>query len=232
MAESCARYPRQLRMLASVPLQDPAGAARELERAMRDLGAVGAVIAANVEGRNLGELPLDEFWAAAVALAAPVFIHPVQPEPVPRTARFGFAPVVQYTLDTTLAVGTLIAAGVLDRFPALDLILSHGGGTIPYLIGRFDCMYGRTDRPATQYVAAREPSTYLRRFHYDTILHSPAVLRFLAQTVDFDRLVLGTDDPFPPADRDPLKSLDAAGFSAAQIATITEENPRRLFRLS
>src|SRR5205823_10493190 len=123
-------------MLASGHLPDPAGAARELARAVRELGAVGAVAATNVEGVNLGELPLDEYWAAAVELGVPVFLHPAQPVPTPRTQRFALNQIVQYTFDTTLAVGSLLASGALDRFPALTLILSHGGGALPYLIGR------------------------------------------------------------------------------------------------
>src|SRR5439155_1154111 len=82
--------------------------------------------------------------AAAVELGAPVFLHPAQPTPTPRTRRFAMNQVVQYTVDTTLCVGSLIGSGVLDRFPRLDLILSHGGGTLPYLIGRFDVMFERS----------------------------------------------------------------------------------------
>jgi aminocarboxymuconate-semialdehyde decarboxylase len=140
-------------------------------------------------------------------------------------------PVVQYTVDTTLCVGSLIGSGVLDRFPRLDLILSHGGGTLPYLIGRFDIMFQRSDRAATGIAATSPPSAYLGRMYYDTILHDPHALRYLAGRVGVDRLVIGSDDSFPPADRDPLASLRAAGFSAAEIHRIGEANPRRLFRL-
>src|SRR5205814_8863135 len=119
---------------------------RGLEHEVRGLGEGGAVAAARVEGTNLGELPLDEYWATAVELDVPVFLHPVQPNPTPRTRRFAMNQVVQYTLDTTLCVGSLIGAGVLDRFPSLRLILSHGGGTLPYVIGRFDVMFQRSDR--------------------------------------------------------------------------------------
>jgi aminocarboxymuconate-semialdehyde decarboxylase len=160
-----------------------------------------------------------------------VFLHPVQATPTPRTRRFAMTQIVQYTVDTTLCVGSLIGAGVLDRFPALQLILSHGGGTLPWVIGRFDVMFARSDRGATGITAASPPSAYLDRLHYDTILHDPRALRYLADRVGVDRLVIGSDDSFPPADHDPLATLRAAGFGAAEIRRIGETNPRRLFQL-
>lgn len=231
LAELCHRHPDHFSMLASAPLPDAARAARELEYAVRHLGAVGAVTATHVVGTNLGELPLDEYWAAAVELGVPVFLHPTQPTPTPRTRRFALNTVVQYTFDTTLAVGSLIESGVLDRFPALTLILAHGGGAVPYLIGRFDCMHERSDRAAAGIAATAAPSAYLRRMYYDTILHDPHALRYLASRVDVDRLVIGSDDGFPPADRDPVESLRRAGFSETAMHQIGEDNPRRLFRL-
>jgi len=231
LAAFCQRHPARFSMLASGHLPDPGRAARELDHAVRQLGAVGAVAATNVEGVNLGELPLDEYWAAAVELGVPVFLHPAQPDPTPRTRRFALNQVVQYTFDTTLAVGSLLSSGVLDRFPRLTLILSHGGGALPYLIGRFDCMHARMDKAASGNAAQQPPSGYLRRFHYDTIVHNPRVLRFLADSVAIDRILIGSDDPFPPGDRDPLRSLHDAGFSGDEVQTIGEANPRRLFRL-
>lgn len=225
------RHGSHFSILASGYLPDPARAARELEFAVKQLGAVGAVAATNVEGTNLGELPLDEYWAAAVELRVPVFLHPVQPGPTPRTRRFALNTIAQYTMDTTLCVGSLIGAGVLDRFPALDLILSHGGGTVPYLIGRFDVMFQRSDHAGAGIAATSPPSAYLGRLYYDTILHDPRALQYLASRVGVDRLVIGSDDSFPPADHDPLASLRAAGFSAAEIHRIGEATPRRLFRL-
>src|SRR5262245_25132091 len=226
----CQRYPDRFSLLASGPLPDAAGAARELEHAVKQLGAVGAVVATNVEGTNLGELPLDEFWAAAVHLGVPVFLHPTQPVPTSRTKRFSLNQIVQYTFDTTLTVGSLISSGVLDRFPTLTLILSHGGGALPYLIGRFDIMHERADK-SQGIVAPGKPSAYLHRLWYDSILHDAQALRYLASRVSVDRIVLGSDDSFPPADLDPLASLQAAGFDAAEVHTITEDNPRLLFRL-
>lgn len=227
-----ARHPARFSWFASGPMASAVDAARELERAVRELGAAGGMVAANVEGENLGNLPLDEYWAAAQALGVPVFIHPAQPEPLPRTQRFGLNPIVQYVFDTTLTLGSLMFSGVLDRYPKLELVVSHGGGALPYLAGRFDIMHQRMDRAHQGDVALHAPSDYLRRFHYDTILHDPAALRYLAAKVGTDRIVLGSDDPFPPMDGDPLASLKRAGFDAADITRIADDNPRRLLRLA
>jgi len=229
MADLCRKYDERFSMLASVPLPYAHDAATELEHAVTQLGAIGAVIAANVEGANLGELNLDVFWQTAVDLDVAVFIHPVQAQPSPRTAKYALSQIAQYTVDTTLCVGSLIFAGVLDRFPKLRLLLSHGGGTFPYLTGRFDCMHERMDRAAQGDVAKQPPSAYLRRFYYDTILHDPSILRWLAERVSVGRIALGSDYSFPPADLDPVGTVRNAGFSPADVQAILEDNPRALF---
>jgi aminocarboxymuconate-semialdehyde decarboxylase len=229
LGEWCAEHAAQFSWIASVPMPDAQAAAAELVRAV-GLGAIGAIIASNVEGANLGEVALDAFWAKAQALDVPVLIHPVMSTPAPRAAKFALAQIAQYTFDTTLGVGSLLFSGVLDRFPGLTLVLSHGGGAFPYLMGRFDLMHERMDRTAQGDVAAKPPSAYASLMVYDSIVHAPKPLRFLADAVGLDRLVLGTDYSFPPADLDPLTSLRAAGFSAADIAAVADANSRRFFR--
>jgi aminocarboxymuconate-semialdehyde decarboxylase len=229
LSDLCGAHSARFSLLASVPLPHAQEAAAELEFAVKELGAVGAVVAANVEGVNLGELDLDAFWRTAVDLDVGVFIHPVQAQAAPRSAKYALSQIAQYTMDTTLCVGSLIGAGVMDRFPSLRLLLSHGGGTFPYLTGRFDCMHERMDRAAQDDVAKQPPSTYLKRFYYDTILHDPMILRWLAERVSVSRIALGTDYSFPPADEYPMATVRAAGFSENEIHMIVEENPKVLF---
>jgi aminocarboxymuconate-semialdehyde decarboxylase len=225
----CAEHSGAFSWIASVPMPGAEAATAELDRAVA-AGAIGAIVAANVEGTNLGEVALDAFWAKAQALDVPVLVHPVVATPAPRAAKFALAQIAQYTFDTTLGVGSLIFSGVLDRFPRLTVILSHGGGAFPYLMGRFDLMHERMDRASQGDVAARSPSAYGAQLAYDTIVHAPKALRFLADTVGLDRIALGTDYSFPPADLEPLASLRAAGFSAADIETVADRNPRRWFK--
>jgi aminocarboxymuconate-semialdehyde decarboxylase len=158
-----------------------------------------------------------------------VLIHPVLVGPAPRAAKFGLAQVVQYTFDTTLGIGSVLMSGVLDRFPRLKLVLSHGGGAYPYLAGRFDIMHRRMDRAAQGDVAAKLPSAYATQMAYDSIVHAPKALRFLIDVAGLDNVVLGTDYSFPPADMEPLAHLRSAALSAAEIDAIADANPRRVF---
>jgi len=237
LAEWCADNADRFAWIASVPLERAnAGggreggdaAAAELERAAA-LGACGAIVSSNVENINLGEIALDAFWRKAQTLGLPVLIHPVLVGSAPRAARFGLAQVAQYTFDTTFGVGSLIMSGVLDRFPTLKLVLSHGGGAYPYLAGRFDIMHRRMDRAAQGDVAAKMPSDYATQMAYDSIVHAPKALRFLIEVAGLDNVVLGTDYSFPPADMEPLALLRSANLSAAEVKAIADDNPRRVF---
>jgi aminocarboxymuconate-semialdehyde decarboxylase len=228
LAEWCANNSDRFAWIASVPLVDAQAGAQELERAAA-IGACGVIIPANIEGTNLGEVPLDSFWSKAEQLDMPVMIHPVLVGPAPRATKFGLAQIAQYTFDTTLGVGSLLMSGVLDRFAKLKLVLSHGGGAYPYLAGRFDIMHRRMDRAAQGDVAAKLPSAYAMQMVYDSIVHAPKQLCFLIDLVGLDNVVLGTDYSFPPADMEPLALLRAAGLSAGDIHTIADANPRRVF---
>jgi aminocarboxymuconate-semialdehyde decarboxylase len=169
------------------------------------------------------------FWGTAERLKLPVIIHPVLAGSAPRAAKFALTQSAQYPFDTTLGGGSLLFSGVLGRFPQLTLVLSHGGGAYSYLAGGFDIMPVRMDRAAQGDVAQKAPSTYAPMMAYDTIVHAPKALRFLADFMGMDRLVLGTDYSFPPADLQPLASLRTAGFSAPDVSRIADKNPRRLF---
>lgn len=228
LAEWCAENSARFSWIGSVPLINAEAAGQELERAA-EIGACGVIISSNIENVNIGECSLDPFWRKAEALKMPVLIHPVLVGAAPRASKFGLAQIAQYTFDTTLGVGSLIMTGVLDRFPGLMLMLSHGGGAYPYLAGRFDIMHRRMDRAAQGDVAAQMPSAYAPRMIYDSIVHSPKTLRFLIDQVGIDNIVLGTDYSFPPADMEPLALLHAAGLSAAEIDMIADGNPQRVF---
>ena len=222
------KHSQRLSMLASVPLQDPDRAAKELEYGVRQCGAVGGVVAASIDGTNLGDALLDHFWAAAVELGVPIFIHPTQPIPALRTRNPTLNVGVQYIYDTTVTIVSLIFGGVLDRFPGLELILSHGGGFFPYQVGRFDRLYRNLDEAEAP---QQTPSAYLRRFHYDTVVHLPAVVRYLRDLVGCERLLMGTDYPFPVDEANPMPIIEQSGCSAADIAQIAGSNAQRLFRL-
>jgi aminocarboxymuconate-semialdehyde decarboxylase len=228
LAEWCADNAKRFSWICSVPLVDAEAAAAELRRSMA-AGAVGAIISSNIENTNLGELKLDPFWRAAETLAAPILVHPVLVVPAPRVAKFALAQIAQYTFDTTLGIGSLLMSGVMDRFPRLKLLWSHGGGNYPYLAGRFDIMHQRMDKASQGDIAAKPPSAYASQMAFDSIVHAPKALRFLIDVVGLPNVMLGTDYSFPPADMEPIALLRSAGLSNADIDAVSDTNPRRLF---
>ncbi|MGM4986015.1 MULTISPECIES: amidohydrolase family protein [Rhizobium] len=225
----CAAYPEHFSFMASVPLNSGELAAAEAAHAVQAMGAVGICVAANVDEVNLGDIALDPLWSKLQELGVPLMIHPVQAVPGSRVNKYALTQVVQYPYDTTLAIGSLIGSGVFDRFAGLNVLLSHGGGLLPFLIGRFDRLHSRMNKQQQHYAAENETSFYLKNLYFDTIVHSPRTLRFLAETVSTDRIVLGTDYSFPPADMAPLSTLQASQLSDIDRGKIANENALALF---
>lgn len=218
------------RGLATVPLQDPATAAAELAFAVRELGLRGAMVDPNALGRPLGDGTFDPFWKVAADLAAPVVLHPFLLEAVERFGRHYLHNLVGYPFETTLAAASLIFGGTLDRFPGLSVVLVHGGGFLPYHIGRFDRAHEA--RPEARANDAGLPSRYLRRFLYDTLVQRSDALGYLVQLVGHDRVMLGSDHPFWMGDPDPLRVVREAALDPAARVAIHGENAARVFGLS
>jgi aminocarboxymuconate-semialdehyde decarboxylase len=138
--------------------------------------------------------------------------------------------LVGYPVDTTMLIARLIFSGVLDRFPRIPWIFYHGGGTAPYLGGRWD--QGRRKGPGTSGLA-RLPSEYLASLYFDTLLYHPGALGFLVRMVGTDRVLMGTDYPYMlMADEDPVGTVrDIPRLTAADCAKILGGNATRLFKL-
>lgn len=218
------------RGLAAVPLQEPKLAAEELRFAVETLGLRGAMIDPNALGRALGDRAFDPFWSAAADLGAPVVLHPFLLEAVERFGRHYLHNLVGYPFETTLAAASLILGGTLDRFPSLDVVLVHGGGFLPYHIGRFD--RGHAGRDEVREDGAGRPSGYLRRFHYDTLVQFPRALAYLVDVVGADRVLLGSDHPFWMGDPEPVAIVRGAGLDADAERLILGDNAARLFKLT
>lgn len=211
--------------VATLPVQDPKRAAEELAYAVQQLGLRGAQIGTNVLGKNLADAGLDPLWEAASALKAPIILHPWHVVGEERMHRHGMVRVIGYPADTTLAASSIIFGGIADRFPELAIVLLHGGGFYPYQAGRFERQYGLEPAPKAQ----RSALDRLRWFHYDTITHLPAALRYLVDLVGVERVVLGSDAPFDIGDLAPVESVKKAGLGDAGERAIFESNPARLF---
>lgn len=229
LAESLATGGRRHAGLATVPLQRPTLAAEELRFAVGSLGLRGAMIDPNALGRPLGDPAFDPFWRAAIEAGVPVILHPFLLEAVERFGRHYLHNLVGYPFETTLAAASLILGGTLDRFPTLEIVLVHGGGFLPYHVGRFD--RGHVTRPEARADGAALPSGYLRRFHYDTLVQFAPALSYLVDVVGAERVLLGSDHPFWLGDPEPLRIVREAGLAAAAETAILGDNAARLFRL-
>lgn len=210
--------------MASVPMQAPDLAARELERA-RGLGLVGVMIPPSVGERALDEAEFEAFWEAAEALDMAVFIHPFEAAPTGLMARYSLGGLAGNLMTTGLAAAAIICGGVLERHPRLRVLLAHAGGTLPAMLGRIDNGYPRsTEMQAT---LTRSPSSYLDQFWYDTIAFNGPFLKSLIAQLGADCFVVGSDYPVGgPAH--PVGDVLALQLPPDQEAAILRENALRL----
>lgn len=224
MATEVAAHPDRLDALGTVPLQAPDQMVGELRRLVEDLGLAGVELPTTVAGTEFAALDLGRFWAAAEALRAVVLLHPVDPLGRDRTAESGLVDLVSSPAETATAVGHLLRAGVLERHPALRLVLVHGGGALPWLVGRAAAVgRARGDGALAGMGAA------LRLMHHDSLVHDPRVLRLLIAVVGADRVVLGTDWPFPHGEADPVGAArEALARDPAALEAVLRGNAERL----
>ena len=229
LAAACARAPTRFVPLASVPMQDPSAAAVELERAAQ-LGLRGVEIPPNIRGQGLDEPPFEVFWEAAEALRMVVCIHPFEAAPQGMLARYNLGNLVGNLYDTGLAAALLIYGGVLERHPALRVVLYHGGGALPSLLGRLDMGYGTSAE--CRAAIPRPPSSYLNQFAFDTITFRQDMVRYLIDTHGAERVVIGSDYPLPAGLAHPVAEVKALGLAPEVERAVLGGNATRLLGLT
>ncbi|MGG1660282.1 amidohydrolase family protein [Brevibacillus sp. NRS-1366] len=178
--------------LATVTMQDPVQAAKDLRDAM-GLGLRGAIIGSSWSQHLLTEEQFTPFWEEANRQKAIVFLHPLLSED-PRLKQRMMANLIGVPWETTVCVTDLLLSGLLDTYPDVKILLAHGGGFLPYQIGRLDKGYEKWK--AVNASLQAQPSEYLKRFWYDTVLWNPEGMDYLINLVGADRVVPGTDYPF------------------------------------
>ncbi len=201
--------------MATVPMNDPAAAAEELRRA-HALGLRGAHVGTSVESMMLDDRALDPFFAVAEELAMPVMLHPytsMTGDPSPSLSGFHLSNVIGNPLETCVAASRLVVGGTFDRYPDLQVVLVHGGGSFPYQLGRLDHAY--EVRTETKAAALRKPSSYLENVMFDTLIFDQRALRFLVSIAGPSQLMFGTDTPFDMRD---LMARDAIAEIAPDAA--------------
>lgn len=216
--------------MATVPLQDPQNATRELHRAVSQLGLRGVEIGTVMEDVPLDDPRFEPFFAAADELNTPVMLHPYYVGPKSQLSDFYLTNLIGNPLETSIAASRLVCSGCLDRHPGLKVILVHAGGFFPYQIGRLD--HGYKVRSETNAHIKQLPSTYLDRFYFDTITHAKVPLKFLIELVGKEHVVIGTDTPFDMADTDFTQRLSSISLNSEAVNAIQSQNVIQLFGLN
>ena len=213
--------------LATVPLQDGKLAAAVLEEAMA-AGFAGAMIGTQPKGGegNLDDPDLDPFWEAASALGATLYLHPMYGCGDPRLLDYDMINAVGRGLDTTTAVARMLYGGHFTRYSGMTVVLSHGGGALPYMLGRL--ARNNTIHPDS-YADAQEG---FDRLYFDSVLFDPDALRFLCAKVGAGRVMLGSDYPFPIGDPEPCRVVHDAKLSEIDTTAILGGTAARLFRIT
>lgn len=215
--------------VATLPMRHPDAAVAELRRCVTELGMRGAEIGPGIEETPLDDAALRPVLAAAAGLGVPLILHPYYVGARPGLADFYLTNLIGNPLATTISAARLIFSGTLDEIDSLRLVLLHGGGFLPYQIGRLD--HGYRVRPESK-GSAKPPSEYLSRFWFDTITHAPVPLRFLADLAGADHVVYGTDYPFDMAAGPLAEQVAGAGLSGADLELIAGGNAARLFGIA
>jgi aminocarboxymuconate-semialdehyde decarboxylase len=197
LAALTARHPDRLAALASLPMQDPAAACRELKRAVRDLGMVGAYIGSDLP-IALDSPQLDDFYATVCELDVPLFIHPAPsgidgPVGDPRLQKFELEIMLGFATQEALAIATLILGGVMTRHPSLDVCLSHGGGAIAAVAERLADATRRRPWSPDYLRPDGAFEALLSRFWLDNHIHDDQALPLVERYVGTEHMVLGTN---------------------------------------
>ncbi|MGZ5223143.1 MAG: amidohydrolase family protein [Burkholderiales bacterium] len=207
IAQMVAKHPARLRGMAHLPMQDPDAAIAELERVVKQYKFKAVEIGTSIEGVALADPRFRKVLKTIEQLGCFLFTHPYQCLAEGGMDEYYLRNFVGFPLDTTLMVAHLMYSGALDELKKLKILLPHGGGYVPYQIGRF--IHGFNVRPEPKMKTKTSPKDLLRRFYFDALTHDAQAARHLINMVGPDRVVLGSDHPFDMGPADLMGGIDA-----------------------
>ena len=222
------KYGDQIIGLGMVPMQDAGTAVSELQYCM-DIGLRGVEIGTNINGKYLGDDDFRPFWGMVEELGAVVQIHPVPGLGGPTNKEYYLWNAFSNPAETALTASHMILSGLMEEHPELKIQLFHGGGHLPYQIGRLDRAYEM--RLETSKKISMKPSEYLKMFYFDTIVHSCEALEYLINLVGAEQVMLGSDYPFDMGSYKLVDMVDKINFNEEDKKKIKSENAERLFQV-
>jgi len=227
IAQMVARHPGRLRGMAHLPMQDSDAAIAELERAVKEHGFKAVELGTSIEGVPLADPRFRKVLRAIERLGCFVFAHPYQCLAQGWMDAYYLRNFIGFPLDTTMMVAHLMFSGALDELKKLRILCAHGGGYVPYQIGRF--AHGHRVRPEPKVNNASPPRALFKRFYFDALTHDPQAARHLINIAGADRVVIGTDHPFDMGPADPLGSIAAIpNLSATEREWVCSKTAKRL----
>ncbi len=234
LADTIAAHPTRFAGFAALPLQDPQAAAKELERAVTQLGLSGALVNAHTQGRYLDDPSLRVVWEQAEGLDVPLYLHPATGVDSPHVLSGHpelVGPMWSWGTDTAAHVLRLVFGKVFDDFPEAKLLLGHMGEALPFVLWRLDSRWDFHAHHGIE-LARGKPSEYLRRHLYVTTsgVCSAAPLLCSLLALGADHILFGTDHPFEDM-ATATAFLRDAPISEADRAKIAHLNAERLLGL-
>ncbi len=228
VAQMSAAHPDRLRGMATLPMQHPDAAITELERVVKEWGCKAVEMGTAIGDEELADARFRPVLRRLQALKVVVFAHPNTQGAGGRLDCYYLGNLIGNPLDTTIMVGKLMFSGALDELKSLKVLLAHGGGFLPYQIGRFQ--HGHAVRPDTSAVTQSRPFDMFANFYFDALTHDPRATRHLLQMVGSERVVLGTDSPFDMGEERPVQHLDAVpGLSEREREDVSFRTAEALF---
>ncbi|MFL5752163.1 MAG: amidohydrolase family protein [Bacteroidia bacterium] len=213
IAATVNNYPDKFIGLATVPLQDVKLAIRELERCMK-MGYKGVQIGSNVNNRNLNEDDIVEFFTACQDVNAAVLIHPWQMMGQEHMSKYWLPWLVGMPAEISRAICSMIFGGVFEKLPKLRVCFAHGGGSFLPTISRIE--HGWDCRPDLVAIDnQKNPKEYLGKFWVDSHVCDHKMLQYVMDLVGADKIVQGSDYPFPLGEAVPGELVRSAPFSNA-----------------
>lgn len=207
VADMVAMRASRLRGMATIPMQHPDAAIAEMERVAHEYQFKAVEIGTSIEGEQLSEKRFRSILHRAQELGLFVFAHPYYVGAKMGLRDYYLTNLIGNPLDTTIMVANLMFSGALDDLLDLKICLAHGGGFLPYQIGRL--VHGHAVRPEPRAHCAKSPRELLRRFCFDSLVFDPHALRYLIDLVGADHVCIGTDAPFDMGDERPDQTIAA-----------------------